>query len=109
MSMSSRQRITCALEHREPDRTPVFEYVLLSPLANLFLGHVHAGDPDNWTQLEAELGWRQAVRQYAVDMLDLATLLGHDMLYLIPNWTANSGRPTASAIEQPSDDPVCLL
>lgn len=106
MSMSSRQRITCALEHREPDRTPLFEYVLLSPLADLFLGHVHAGDPGNWAQLEAELGWRQAVRQYAIDMLDLATRLGHDMIYVIPNWTAHTGQPTATADKQPPDDPV---
>ena len=109
MSMSSRQRITCALEHREPDRTPLFEYVLLSPLADFFLGHVHAGDPDNWAQLEAKLGWHQAVRQYAIDMLDLATRLDHDMLYVIPNWTANTGRPTATDDKQPPDDPVeCL-
>ena len=86
MSMSSRQRITCALEHHEPDRTPLFEYVLLSPLADLFLGHMHAGDPDNWAQLEAQLGWRQAVHQYALDMLDLALCLGHDMLYVIVIW-----------------------
>ena len=36
--MTSRQRLEAAIAHREPDRTPVFEYVLLSPLADLLLG-----------------------------------------------------------------------
>ncbi|MHB1357874.1 MAG: uroporphyrinogen decarboxylase family protein [Anaerolineae bacterium] len=106
MSMTSRQRITRALQHREPDRTPLFEYVMLSPLADLFLGHIHAGDPDNWARLEAELGWRQAVRQFAIDILDLALRLGHDMLYVIPNWTAHTDHPVIAAGKPIPDDPV---
>jgi hypothetical protein len=106
MSMTSRQRITYALQHRNPDRTPMFEYVLLSPLADLFLGHKHAGDPDNWAQLEAELGWRQAVRQFATDMLDLALRLGHDMLYVIPNWTEHTAYQAVPTVKPISGDPV---
>jgi hypothetical protein len=106
MTMSFRQRITCALEHREPDRTPIFEYVLLSPLADRFLGHIHAGDPDNWARLEVELGWRRAVQQYAHDMLDLATVLQHDMLYVIPNWSAQNGRTVSAENVRLPDDPV---
>ena|GEM_PF-7020770 len=30
-AMTSRDRIEAALKHREPDRTPIFEYVLRSP------------------------------------------------------------------------------
>ena len=40
--MTSRERIEAALKHEEPDRTPVFEYVLLSPVAVVFVGFVGA-------------------------------------------------------------------
>jgi len=42
--MTSRERIEAALSHWTPDRTPIFEYVLLPPLADLFLGRPHVGD-----------------------------------------------------------------
>ena len=32
-----------------------------------------------------ELGWEAAVKQLALDRLDLACALGHDMLYVTPN------------------------
>lgn len=83
--MSPRQRVEAALRHEEPDRTPVFEYVLLSPLADKLLGRRYAGDPANWAACVEALGWERAVRQNAVDRLDLAELLGHDMLYVTPN------------------------
>lgn len=95
-----------ALGHREPDRTPMFEYVLLSPLADYLLKRKSAADPDNWSHFHKMLGWRQAVRQYALDALDLACRLEHDMLYLIPNPpepTAPKGEAVASAL---NDDPV---
>ncbi|MFH1009546.1 MAG: uroporphyrinogen decarboxylase family protein [Candidatus Latescibacterota bacterium] len=83
--MTARERIEAALHHREPDRTPSFEYVLLSPVADQLLGRTYAGDPDNWAAFLHELGWGHAVRQNAVDRLDLAMLLGHDMMYVTPN------------------------
>src|SRR3972149_764039 len=82
MPMTSRQRVQAALRHREPDRTPVFEYVLLSPLADQLLGRPYGGDSANWAGLLHELGWEGAVRRSAADRLDLAALLGHDMLYV---------------------------
>jgi len=85
MVMTSRERIEAALNHREPDRTPLFEYVLLSPVADALLGRTYAADPANWPSLLQEKGWEAALRQEAVDRLDLACLLGHDMLYVIPN------------------------
>lgn len=83
--MNSRNRIKAALRHKEPDRTPIFEYVLLSPLADIFLGRPYAGDPQNWDDFVQVKGWEGAVRQNAIDRLDLALLLGHDMMYVIPN------------------------
>ena len=106
--MTARERLEAALQHREPDRTPIFEYVLLSPLADRFLGRPGAADPANWKRLVAEQSWDQAVRQQAVDRLELALLLGHDMLYVWPNPAppspARQDPPAhASNPEQPKD------
>jgi hypothetical protein len=103
-AMSSRQRVEAALRHQEPDRTPVFEYVLLSPLADFFLGRVYGGDPANWEALRREKGWEGAVRQSAVDQLELALRLGQDMMYVLPN-PAELPAP-ASGQGQESNDPV---
>lgn len=106
LGMDSRQRIEAALHHQQPDRTPYFEYVLLSPLADVFLGRLYAGDPANWASFEKELGWEAAVRQNAIDRLDLAQLLGHDMLYATPN-PLPSVQLTAFIPEHPpGSDPV---
>ena len=84
MEMTSRQRVEAALSHRSPDRTPVFEYVLLSPLADQLLGRTYGADPVHWERLVAELGWEAAVRRRAVDQLELAVRLGHDLMYVVP-------------------------
>jgi uroporphyrinogen decarboxylase len=83
--MTSRQRVEAALSHREPDRTPVFEYVLLSPVADQLLGRTYGGDPVHWHAMVAELGWAEAVRRNAADRVELALRLGHDLLYVTPN------------------------
>ncbi|MBT6144000.1 MAG: hypothetical protein HOH74_01145, partial [Gemmatimonadetes bacterium] len=62
--MNCRERVEAALDHREPDHTPIFEYVLLSPLADQFLGRPYAVDA-GWEPLLQELGWERAVRQRA--------------------------------------------
>ena len=105
--MTSRQRIAAALQHREPDRTPVFEYVLLSPLADRLLGRTYAADSGGWAAALSACGWEEAVRRRAVDQLELALLLGHDMMYVVPN-----PRPPAARhkpVPRPhtdADDPV---
>ncbi|MHB9023120.1 MAG: uroporphyrinogen decarboxylase family protein [Armatimonadota bacterium] len=105
--MTSRERIQAALEHRQPDRTPIFEYVLLQPVASDILGRPYidfAGGSGEWLALAMENGWEQAVRQYAVDRLDLAERLGHDMLYVVPNPVSPGGGPSVPPPE--TDDPV---
>jgi Uroporphyrinogen decarboxylase (URO-D) len=86
MTITSRERVEAALNHKTPDRTPVFEYVLLSPIADKFLGRLYAADRANWTTVLHEQGWENAVRQSAIDKLDLAEFLGHDMIYSCPNF-----------------------
>lgn len=105
MAMTSRERIEAALRHRTPDRTPMFEYVLLAPLADEFIGRPYGGDPAHWPALLRELGWEGAVRRAAADRVDLAALLGHDMLYVYPT---GSRRPPEAAAEPEAlpEDPV---
>jgi uroporphyrinogen-III decarboxylase len=83
--MTPRERIEAAFLHREPDRTPVFEYVMHSPMVDAFLERPFVGDPDKWPAALDELGWEAAVEQLALDRLDLACALGHDMMYVTPN------------------------
>jgi len=84
--MTSRERVQAALQHRDVDRTPVFEYVLLPPLADDILGRPLVPGA-------MESGWEASVRQEASNRLDLATALGHDMMYVTPN----APRPVAAS------------
>jgi uroporphyrinogen decarboxylase len=106
--MNSRERVEAAFDHRTPDRTPVFEYVLLSPLADQILGRTYGGDPAHWDGLVAELGWEQAVGRNAADRVELAVILGHDMIYASPVQPPPSlvGLPSALPGQEPSADPV---
>lgn len=102
MTMTSAQRVAAALAHREPDRTPVFEYVLLSPVADQLLGRTYGGDPAHWDGLVAELGWEGAVRRNARDRVELAALLGHDMMYVYPPSSAVLDEAVQPQASQPS-------
>lgn len=86
--MTSRERITAAYQHQEPDRTPLFEYVLLSPVAEQLLGRPfieYLGGMEPWLAAAKESGFEKTLRRYARDKIDLAELLGHDMLCVGPN------------------------
>jgi hypothetical protein len=86
--MTSRERVEAAFQHREPDRTPIFEYVLLPPVAEQLLGrpiNEYLGGMELWLKQAEELGFENTLRQYVKDRIDLALLLGHDMLYISPN------------------------
>jgi len=107
--MTARQRVQAAFDHRTPDRTPIFEYVLLSPLADRFLGRTYGGDPDHWSALVAELGWESAVRRNAADRVDIAVLLGHDLIYATPVPLPSAAPPIDPLVGppvEPTDDPV---
>lgn len=107
MTMTCRERVEAALYHREPDRTPVFEYVIHSCLAEQFLGRPYAADPEIFRDMVSEKGWEWSVRQSAVDQLELACLLGHDMVYVIPNpLPPESQKKEPVAPESLPEDPV---
>lgn len=106
--MTSRQRVEAALQHREPDRTPFFEYVLQSPVADRLLGRPFADfGSAMWKRLVSGGGWEAAVRQYGVDRLDLAEYLGHDLVYVPPNPPPPRGAsPVSDRRPDVSADPV---
>ena len=105
--MTSRERIKAVFGHVQPDRTPIFEYILLSPVADVILGRAYAGEPDYWCGLLKEKGWEDAVKQIALDRLELACILGHDMMWVPPNPlpTDTVGFSFPSS-EDLADDPV---
>jgi hypothetical protein len=104
--MTSRERIEAALSHRAPDRTPIFEYVLRSPIADALLGRPYAAGPEHWPRVVREKGWESALRQAATDRLDLALLLGHDMMYVEPNPPSSEKARQAAADLKNIEDPV---
>ena len=106
-TMASRERIEATFEHRQPDRTPIFEYVLQSPIASQLLGRPYRVDSFDWAAVDGVDAWERAVRELAVDRLELALRLGHDMLYVTPNPMPPGGpvKPPAPA-PPPPDDPV---
>jgi hypothetical protein len=107
--MTSRERVETALKHGTPDRVPIFEYVLLAPLSDTFLGRPHAGDPAHWPDAVQEMGFEAAVRQNAADRLDLAGILGHDMLFVPPAVPPSERTKGADSSELPSDPVERLL
>ena len=82
--MNSLERVTAAFEHRRPDRTPAFEYVMQSPVADHYLGRPYTVDPFNWPKAVEEMGFDNAVRQAALDQVELAIALDHDVIYAVP-------------------------
>lgn len=87
--MTSRERINTAFLHKQPDRTPIFEYVLFSSVADMVLGRPYVADYEqnfnNWVEYAKELGFEKALRQYAVDRVQLTKKLEHDLMYIVPN------------------------
>ncbi|MBT9147275.1 MAG: hypothetical protein DDT32_01028 [Syntrophomonadaceae bacterium] len=82
--MTSRERVMAVLAHQEPDRTPIFEYVLQPPVADAILGRPYIYGP-RLEELMREQGLEPALQQQAADMVALAKTLGHDLLYVTPN------------------------
>jgi len=86
--MTSRERVRAAFSHSPPDRTPVFEYVLLPPVAEALLGRPfieYLAGMEAWLELAGEIGFEKALRGYAAARVELAELLGHDLIFASPN------------------------
>jgi hypothetical protein len=86
--MTSRERVQAAFGHSAPDRTPVFEYVLLPPVAEHILGRPfveYLAGMEPWLEMARETGFERALRCYAEARMEIAARLGHDMIFASPN------------------------
>jgi len=86
--MSSRERVMHALNHRKPDRTPIFEYVMHPAVGEVFIGRSYREyqeEPQLWLAEAEEKGLEATVMAYVQARLDLAEYFSHDMLYIAPN------------------------
>ncbi len=88
--MTPRERVVAAFEHREPDRTPIFEKLIKSPIADELLGRpCAASNLDYQMQRLADGDWEGLQKQSARDLVDLSKMLGFDIVRL----PRNGGRP----------------
>ncbi len=93
----------------------MFEYVLLSPVADGLLGRPYfdyRGQSERWEKAVQEMGFEKALRQNVSDRLDLAVKLGHDLLYVCPNPLPPRKAPAQTVSvpsEGDSDDPVAKV
>ncbi|MHB8996902.1 MAG: uroporphyrinogen decarboxylase family protein [Armatimonadota bacterium] len=92
--MTSRQRVVAAFEHTGPDRTPIWEKLIKSPAADELLGRPCAASNFHY-QMErlADGDWEGLVRQQARDEVELAEILGFDLIRLYPNAGPPAERP----------------
>jgi len=84
--VSARSRVLQAFEHTQPDRTPFFEKLIKSPIADRLLGRPCAATNfDYQMQRLADGDWRGLQEQSARDLVDLAVMLGFDIIRLHMN------------------------
>lgn len=94
--MTSLERIKRAFTQTPQDRTPRFEYVMLSPAIRCLMERTPFGDRfrdytdysdmrAQWQEMKKELGTEGALKKYAQWRVDLAIVLGHDAMLVNPN------------------------
>lgn len=86
--MTSRERVRAAFDRVAPDRTPIFEYVLLPPVAEAVLGRPfveYLAGMEPWLEMAGEIGFERALRGYAEARVHIAGRLGHDLIMASPN------------------------
>lgn len=102
--MTSYERVVSALKHQTPDRTPIFEYVLQPPIADIILGRRYLYGERVLLYIR-EHNWEKGIRQQAVDMVELAEKLHHDLIYATCN-VLPSGKQTKDTAREVFSDPV---
>ena len=115
MNMTQTNRVFAVLNKNTPDRTPIFEYVLLNPLASIFAGREflhYDNEHGGFLSYAKDQGLQKAVRRYARDRAKISHLLGHDMMYVIPNPVLDRKQKLTYPDynkECDRDDPVSLI
>lgn len=106
--MTPKERVSAAFEHKNTDRTPIFEYVMAGHIPSALLGRDYfyfdsAGG--RWDERVREIGLDAALAAYAKDRLDLAERLGHDLIYIVPNPPASHGGVMLNVLDYDCDGP----
>lgn len=92
--MTPRERVLAAMAHREPDRTPVFERIIKSPHADVLLGRPCAATSFEYRMERlADGAYADLCLAEARDRVDLAELLGFDMIALGSNGLPPATQP----------------
>ncbi len=92
--MTARQRVAAAFAHREPDRTPFFEKLIKSPVADLVLGRPSVRQNFVYRMGVLAAGdWEQLVEAEAVEIADTVERLGMDLVRLGVNVGPDYERP----------------
>jgi uroporphyrinogen decarboxylase len=92
--MTGRERALMAFRHEQPDRTPFFEKLIKSPIADLVLGRPCVAE-NFVTRMEMmEAGdWKAIVEGEARDIAELVKRLGMDLVRLGTNLRPDFERP----------------
>jgi len=81
--MTSRERVWAAFSHQEPDRTPFWEKLIKSPVADELLGRPSVAANFHYRMERlADGDWPGLIEQWARDEIELAEILGFDMIRL---------------------------
>lgn len=92
--MTARARVQAAFEHREPDRTPFFEKLIKSPIADLILGRASVAHNFVHRMRAMEAGdWDALVEAEAVEIADTVERLDMDLVRLATNLGPDFTRP----------------
>ena len=91
--MTPKERAITAFEHREPDRTPLFERLIKPPTDEAVLGRPCALGFIRSMEIHEEEGWRALMDRQARDTVDLAKALGFDMIALRGNIPEDAPQP----------------
>jgi hypothetical protein len=92
--MTRRERVHAAFRHREPDRTPFFEKLIKSPIADLVLGRPSV--THNFVHRMGVLAtreWEELVEAEAVEIADTVERLDMDLVRLGTNLGRGFARP----------------
>lgn len=103
-------RIVNAFRHKASDHTPYFEYCLYSKdITNTVLGRPCAYLHSN--ECIREKGWKEGVKQIAIDHLDIAEFFDHDLIYVTMNSLppVNVSPMEPIAAQEEIDDPVAKV
>lgn len=92
--MTGKERVRRAFEHIEPDRTPLYEGLIKSPVADHILGRpsILSNVPYRMEVL-SEASWEEVVEMEAREVFDLARYIGLDMVRLGTNLRSDFTRP----------------